>query len=46
MEPSQASSSHPSTHAHVAQGEASRTADYREGIGAFQEKRTAEFTGR
>jgi len=30
----------------VAQGEASRTSDYQEGIGAFQDKRTPEFTGR
>lgn len=30
----------------AAQGAASRTDDYREGIGAFQEKRTATFTGR
>ena len=29
----------------AAQGAASRTADYREGIGAFQEKRTPTFTG-
>jgi 2-(1,2-epoxy-1,2-dihydrophenyl)acetyl-CoA isomerase len=29
----------------AAQGAASRTADYREGIGAFQEKRTARFVG-
>jgi enoyl-CoA hydratase/carnithine racemase len=29
----------------AAQGEASRTSDYREGIGAFQEKRTPRFTG-
>jgi 2-(1,2-epoxy-1,2-dihydrophenyl)acetyl-CoA isomerase len=27
------------------QGEASRTQDYAEGIGAFQEKRTPKFTG-
>lgn len=30
----------------VAQGAASRTSDYAEGIGAFQEKRPAIFTGR
>jgi enoyl-CoA hydratase/carnithine racemase len=30
----------------VAQGRASRTHDYREGISAFQEKRTPSFTGR
>jgi 2-(1,2-epoxy-1,2-dihydrophenyl)acetyl-CoA isomerase len=30
----------------VAQGRASRTSDYREGISAFQEKRTPSFTGR
>jgi enoyl-CoA hydratase/carnithine racemase len=29
----------------AAQGEASRTADYGEGIGAFQDKRTPRFTG-
>jgi enoyl-CoA hydratase/carnithine racemase len=29
----------------VAQGDASRTADYREGIGAFQDKRTPQFIG-
>jgi len=29
----------------AAQGRACRTADYREGIGAFQEKRTPTFTG-
>jgi 2-(1,2-epoxy-1,2-dihydrophenyl)acetyl-CoA isomerase len=29
----------------AAQGEASRTSDYREGISAFQEKRTPRFTG-
>jgi enoyl-CoA hydratase/carnithine racemase len=28
-----------------AQGAASKTADYREGIGAFQERRTPHFTG-
>jgi enoyl-CoA hydratase/carnithine racemase len=30
----------------AAQGAASKTADYREGIGAFQDKRTPTFTGR
>ena len=29
-----------------AQGEAGRTADYKEGIGAFQQKRAPKFTGR
>jgi 2-(1,2-epoxy-1,2-dihydrophenyl)acetyl-CoA isomerase len=29
-----------------AQGVAGRTSDYREGITAFQEKRTPKFTGR
>ena len=29
----------------AAQGAASRTADYREGISAFQQKRRPDFTG-